>query len=39
MLNPEHLGKYLDRLLSTFRSAKLYKFLHLPVQDGDDRIL
>ncbi len=39
MLNPEHLGKYLDRLLLTFRSGKLYKFLHLPVQSGSDDVL
>ena len=39
MLNPEHLNKYLDRLLNAYKSEKVYKFIHLPVQSGSDRIL
>ena len=30
MLNPEHLHKYLDRLIECYKSDKVYKFLHLP---------
>lgn len=39
MLNPEHLHKYLDGLLEAYRSKKVYKFIHLPVQSGSDRVL
>jgi MiaB-like tRNA modifying enzyme len=39
MLNPEHLHKYLDRLLNAYKSEKVYKFIHLPVQSGSDKIL
>ena len=39
MLNPEHIHKYLDRLLEAYNSEKVYKFIHLPVQSGSDRVL
>ena len=39
MLNPEHLHKYLDRLIECYKSDKVYKFLHLPVQSGSDSVL
>ncbi len=39
MLNPEHLHKYIDRLIECYKSAKVYKFLHLPVQSGSDSVL
>ncbi|MDE1860559.1 MAG: tRNA (N(6)-L-threonylcarbamoyladenosine(37)-C(2))-methylthiotransferase [Candidatus Micrarchaeota archaeon] len=39
MLNPEHIRGYLDGLIASFRSRKLYRFLHLPVQSGSDRVL
>ncbi len=39
MLNPEHLYKYLDRLIECYKSDKVYKFLHLPVQSGSDSVL
>ena len=39
MLNPEHLHRYIDNLIKALKSEKFYKFLHLPVQSGSDRIL
>ncbi len=39
MLNPEHLNRYIDALIESLRSEKVYKFLHLPIQSGSDRVL
>jgi len=39
MLNPEHLHKYIDRLIECYKSDKVYKFIHLPVQSGSDSVL
>src|ERR671915_336535 len=40
MMNPMYLPAILDRMVSLFyESDKLFKFLHIPVQSGSDRIL
>lgn len=39
MLNPLHVKKYLSELIEAFESEKIYKFLHIPVQSGSDKIL
>ncbi len=39
MLNPEHLGKYLDRFIEALKSDRFYKFAHLPVQSGSNKVL
>jgi len=39
MMNPDHALKMLDDLVKAYRSEKVYKFLHLPVQSGDDGVL
>ncbi|WP_297464760.1 tRNA (N(6)-L-threonylcarbamoyladenosine(37)-C(2))-methylthiotransferase [Thermococcus sp.] len=39
MMNPNHAIKILDELIDAYRSEKVYKFLHLPVQSGDNEIL
>jgi threonylcarbamoyladenosine tRNA methylthiotransferase CDKAL1 len=39
MMNPATLTKNLPSILSSYSHTKVYKFLHLPVQSGDDRIL
>ncbi len=39
MMNPKHAVVMLDDLLNSFESEKIYKFLHIPVQSGDSRIL
>jgi MiaB-like tRNA modifying enzyme len=39
MLNPEHLGKYLDLFIDAMQDRRFYRFVHLPVQSGSDRVL
>ncbi len=39
MLNPEHLHRYIDDLIEVMKSDKIYKFLHLPVQSGSNKVL
>ncbi|OIO20646.1 threonylcarbamoyladenosine tRNA methylthiotransferase [Candidatus Micrarchaeota archaeon CG11_big_fil_rev_8_21_14_0_20_47_5] len=39
MINPEHAMKMQKGLISTLKNKKMYKFLHIPVQSGNDRIL
>ena len=39
MMNPEHAGRILDRLIPPYRDERLFKFLHIPVQSGSDRVL
>jgi len=39
MMNPQHAYGMLDDLLNAFDSEKIYKFLHLPVQSGDENVL
>lgn len=39
MMNPEHALKMKKDLIDTFKSEKIYSFLHLPVQSGSDSVL
>lgn len=39
MMNPNHILKILDELIEVYKSPKVFKFLHLPVQSGSNRIL
>ncbi|KUO41698.1 MAG: hypothetical protein AVW06_00820 [Hadesarchaea archaeon DG-33-1] len=39
MMNPAMAKRILPELLNAFESDKVYKFLHLPVQSGDDDVL
>ncbi|AIF69719.1 threonylcarbamoyladenosine tRNA methylthiotransferase [Palaeococcus pacificus DY20341] len=39
MMNPNHVIKFLDELVDVYKDEKIYKFLHLPVQSGDNEIL
>jgi threonylcarbamoyladenosine tRNA methylthiotransferase CDKAL1 len=40
MMNPMYLPSMLDSLVSTFeQNEKLFKFIHIPVESGSDRIL
>jgi MiaB-like tRNA modifying enzyme len=40
MMNPMYVPKFLDRLISLYRNNdKIFKFLHMPVQSGSERIL
>jgi len=39
MMNPKTTKHILPRLLDAYESEKIYKFVHLPVQSGDDDVL
>ena len=39
MMNPMHAKGMLDGLLRIYDNGKIYKFIHLPVQSGSERIL
>jgi len=39
MMNPQHAVRILDELIEAYSSEKIYKFLHIPVQSGDNRVL
>ncbi|HDZ36158.1 MAG TPA: tRNA (N(6)-L-threonylcarbamoyladenosine(37)-C(2))-methylthiotransferase [Thermococcus sp.] len=39
MMNPNHAIKILDELIDAYQDEKVYKFLHLPVQSGDNEVL
>jgi threonylcarbamoyladenosine tRNA methylthiotransferase CDKAL1 len=39
MTNPNFALEHLDGLLSVFQSPKLFRFLHIPLQAGSDRVL
>lgn len=39
MMNPQWLDRYFDQLADLYNDKKMYKFLHLPLQSGSDRIL
>jgi len=39
MMNPATAGSILDDLIDAFESDRLFRFVHLPVQSGSDRIL
>ena len=40
MMNPMYVPRFLDRLISLYRkNDKVFKFLHMPVQSGSERIL
>lgn len=39
MMNPNHILKFLDELIEAYEDEKVYRFLHLPVQSGDNEVL
>ena len=39
MMNPNLVLKILDEILEIYRHPKVYKFLHIPLQSGDNRVL
>lgn len=39
MMNPIHAVKILDSLIESYKSEKIFKFLHLPIQSGSNEIL
>lgn len=39
MGNPRHVKQYREALLDCFADERLYRFIHIPVQSGSDRVL
>ena len=39
MMNPDHVLGMLDDLVEAYKYEKVFKFLHLPIQSGDDEVL
>lgn len=39
MMNPNHVLPILPELLEIYKNPKVYKFLHIPVQSGSNKIL
>ena len=39
MMTPNHALDMLDRLIAAFLDEHVFKFLHLPVQSGDDEVM
>ncbi|MFY3740683.1 MAG: MiaB-like tRNA modifying enzyme [Candidatus Nitrosomirales archaeon] len=39
MMNPMHIPLMFEDLIEAYRNAKVFKFLHIPVQSGSDRVL
>ena len=39
MMNPMYMSRIRDDLLKSFESSKVFKFLHIPVQSGSDKVL
>ena len=39
MANPQYIKKFLPQLIKSFKSNKIQKFIHIPVQSGSDKVL
>jgi MiaB/RimO family radical SAM methylthiotransferase len=39
MMNPSSIMPILDDLIESYKNPKVFKFLHLPIQSGSDKIL
>ncbi len=39
MLNPEHLWRYIENFAAALSSDRFYKFVHLPIQSGSEKVL
>jgi len=39
MMNPVHIQSFIDRILDLYSDHRVFKFAHVPVQSGSDRVL
>jgi MiaB-like tRNA modifying enzyme len=39
MMNPLHTMQILDELIESYKNDKIFKFLHLPIESGSDKVL
>ncbi len=39
MASPQHVAKYLTEIIEAYKSSKMFKFLHIPVQSGSNKVL
>ncbi|MBN2368229.1 tRNA (N(6)-L-threonylcarbamoyladenosine(37)-C(2))-methylthiotransferase [Candidatus Woesearchaeota archaeon] len=39
MGNPDYLPDYLDDLIEVFKDPKMFKFIHIPLQSGSDKVI
>jgi MiaB-like tRNA modifying enzyme len=39
MFTPSSVQPYIERLVASFEPSKVYKFIHIPIQSGSDRVL
>ncbi|MDE1830069.1 MAG: tRNA (N(6)-L-threonylcarbamoyladenosine(37)-C(2))-methylthiotransferase [Thaumarchaeota archaeon] len=39
MMNPMYMSRIRDGLLNSFENPRVFKFLHIPVQSGSDKVL
>jgi len=39
MMNPHHLYSIMNELIEIYKNQKVYKFLHIPIQSGSNKVL
>jgi threonylcarbamoyladenosine tRNA methylthiotransferase CDKAL1 len=39
MMNPEYILEFIDELIEILKSDKVFKFIHIPLQSGNDNVL